>query len=323
MHCCFSSKCILCLIKIHKTNFCSASNTLRAVLSRTSPSLNTAKGQKWQPLSSAKRVCVHKPKAVCPTSPQHGLAHEWAVQSVCSLSVINPLNVALRYTNTSANSQPDADPLPSGKFRSALMPLVSRAHGCSTTTASKSISWEREEGWGNSAPCHSIFTSEEMQFKMNRRKVNTGAAAASSFSQLFLFPVLARMDWCLFIRGRFQKGGLRCWDTCRVGACARSRCRFKKKPFFFRLLCFPSRSNRGAVLLRWASGRCGFTACSHTRRALCTGKSPRRRPTFTNEVKERNRHRWAPISANRCCWKTKNNIWKIYKLITIIKLIKI
>ncbi len=124
---------------------------------------------------------------------------------------------------------------------------------------------------------------------MNRRKVNTGAAAASSCSQLFSFPVLARMDRCLFIRGRFQKGGLWStgWDTCRVGACARFLCRFKKKPFFFRLLCFPSRSNRGAVLLRWASGRCGFTACSHTRRALCTGKSPRRRPTFTNEVKER------------------------------------
>ncbi len=124
---------------------------------------------------------------------------------------------------------------------------------------------------------------------MNRRKVNTGAAAASSCSQLFSFPVLARIDRCLFIRGRFQKGGLWStgWDTCRVGACARFLCRFKKKPFFFRLLCFPSCSNRGAVLLRWASGRCGFTACSHTRRALCTGKSPRRRPTFTNEVKER------------------------------------
>ncbi len=205
-----------------------------------------------------------------------------------ALSVINPLNVALRYTNTSVNSLPDADPLPSGKFRSALMPLVSRAHGRSTTTASKSISWEREEGWGNSAPRHSIFTSEEIQFKMNRRKVNTGAATASSYSQRFSFPALARMDRCLFIRGHFQKGGLRSmgWDMCRVGACARFLCRFKKKPFFFRLLCFPSRSNRGAVLLWWASGRCGFTACSHTRRALCTGKSPRRRTTFTNEVKE-------------------------------------
>lgn len=119
---------------------------------------------------------------------------------------------------------------------------------------------------------------------MNRKKVNTGAAAASSCSQFFHFP--SSLAWI----GVYLFGVASRKVVCEIRVVlVRVRgfsAALKRSLSFFRLLCFPWRSNRGAVLLRWASGRCGFTACSHTRRALCTGKSPRRRPTFINEVKE-------------------------------------
>lgn len=53
---------------------------------------------------------------------------------------------------------------------------------------------------------------------MNRRKVNTGAAAANSCSQVFSFPVLAHMDRCLFIRGASRK------VVCKVGVEIRAVC---------------------------------------------------------------------------------------------------
>lgn len=180
------------------------------------------------------------------------------------------------------------------------MPLISPAlgrPGCpSTTTASKSISWERDEGWGNSTflppkRCHLQWTAER------------------STLQPRFFHFLSSRTWI----GVYLFGASSRKVVCKVGVEIRVVfvrvqgffCCFKKKLFFFKLIYFPSRSNWGAALLRWASGHCGFTACLHTRRALYTGKSPKRRSN-TKERKrasERNGCWRMPVSVNCFCYK--------------------
>lgn len=134
--------------------------------------------------------------------PAHSTAWLMSVWFRASaLSVINPPN-----TNTSVHSQPDADPLPSGKCRSALMPLVSRAHGRSTTTASKSISWEREMRPGETLlPTTAFLPLKRCNLKWTAERSTLKPAPAASILHfpsslawigVYLFGVASRKVVC-------------------------------------------------------------------------------------------------------------------------------